>query len=340
MKAVRVDRESPTCRLKDPLSRITYLRAPKGWMLVQTDARFVKEPKEEGRVISVGGLGAFVFFDELGSIRYYDTVVLSWVSNEKEAEFETIKFAMYEAVRIGIKKLSVCTDNFEILKAIQGGDPYPKDEFEKYRTILSFIFSEGNAVADLLAKWRMAMTRYPHTNPITNWQKVVQAAEHQYSGMPNFRIRYLKSLKARFEGKEEEVSNEDNNDTEISTVAALPDWNLSILHNSVGFVLVRLRECWFLCYHSWNKLMLFLQGEHNFNRFGEWLGKNSTMGKNLRLLKDMHVHLLASRGSGLGRTTLRVDYIAPLLKQLIDPLRVECCLRLGIQFILISDDSS
>ncbi|KAG5517231.1 hypothetical protein RHGRI_037851 [Rhododendron griersonianum] len=75
-------------------------------------------------------------------------------------------------------------------------------------------------------------------------------------------------------------------------------------------------------YHSWNKLLLFLQGERNFNRFGGWLGKNSTMGKNLRLLEDMHVHLLASRGSGLGRTTLRVDYLTLLLKQLIDPLRV------------------
>ncbi|XP_058198572.1 uncharacterized protein LOC131314097 [Rhododendron vialii] len=182
MNAVRVDIESPTHRLEDPLSRITYPRAPKGWMVVQTDAGFVKEPKEGGKVISVG---AFVFFDELGSIRYYDTVVLSWVSNVKETEFETIKFAMYEGVRIGIRKLSVCTDNFEILKAIQGGNPYPKDEFDKYR--------EGNAVADLLAKWRMEMIRYPHTNPITNWRKVVQAAKHQYSGMPNFRIRYLKS---------------------------------------------------------------------------------------------------------------------------------------------------
>jgi len=64
------------------------------------------------------------------------------------------------------------------------------------------------------------------------------------------------------------------------------------------------------------------QGERNFNRFGGWLGKNSTMGKNLRLLEDMHVHLLASRGSSLGRTTLRVDYLTLLLKQLIDPLRV------------------
>ncbi|KAE9462017.1 hypothetical protein C3L33_06053, partial [Rhododendron williamsianum] len=155
MKAVRVDTESPTCRLEDLLSRITYTRAPKGWMLVQTDAGFVKEPKEGGRVISVG---AFVFFDELGSIRYYDTVVLSWVSNEKEAEFETIKFVMYEAVRIDIKKLSVCTDNFEILKAIQRS--LPMKLLEDYSFI--YLSREGNAVADLLAKWRMAMTHTPH----------------------------------------------------------------------------------------------------------------------------------------------------------------------------------
>jgi len=50
-----------------------------------------------------------------------------------------------------------------------------------------------------------------------------------------------------------------------------------------------------------NKRALIFQGERNFNRFGGWLGKNSTMGKNYRLLEDMHVHLLASRGSNLGR---------------------------------------
>ncbi|KAF7119906.1 hypothetical protein RHSIM_Rhsim13G0197100 [Rhododendron simsii] len=194
-KVVRVDTESPTRRLVHSLSRITCPRAPKGWTVVQTDAGFVKEPR--GRVISVG---AYVFLDEFGFIRYYDSVILSWVSNEKEAEFETIKFAMYEAARIGIREASFCTDNFEMLKAIQGGDPYPQDEFEKYRTLpmklledYSFIYlpREGNAIADLLTKWRMAMTRNPHTTSITNWEKVVQAAEHQYSGMPNFRIRYL-----------------------------------------------------------------------------------------------------------------------------------------------------
>ncbi|XP_056169280.1 replication factor C subunit 1 isoform X2 [Syzygium oleosum] len=64
------------------------------------------------------------------------------------------------------------------------------------------------------------------------------------------------------------------------------------------------------------------QGERNFNRFGGWLGKNSTTGKNLRLLDDLHDHLLASRESNSGRESLRVDYLSLLLKRLTDPLRV------------------
>lgn len=64
------------------------------------------------------------------------------------------------------------------------------------------------------------------------------------------------------------------------------------------------------------------QGERNFNRFGGWLGKNSTMGKNYRLLEDLHVHLLASRESYLGRTNLRLDYLTLISKQLTDTLRV------------------
>ncbi|KAJ0822885.1 putative DNA polymerase III, clamp loader complex, gamma/delta/delta subunit [Helianthus annuus] len=35
--------------------------------------------------------------------------------------------------------------------------------------------------------------------------------------------------------------------------------------------------------------------------FGGWLGKNSTMGKNYRLLDDVHVHLLSSLQFNLGR---------------------------------------
>lgn len=63
------------------------------------------------------------------------------------------------------------------------------------------------------------------------------------------------------------------------------------------------------------------QGERNFNRFGGWLGKNSTLGKNYRLLEDLHVHLLASCGSYMGRTALRLDHLTLLKKQLTDPLR-------------------
>ncbi|WOL16902.1 replication factor C subunit 1 isoform X4 [Canna indica] len=63
-------------------------------------------------------------------------------------------------------------------------------------------------------------------------------------------------------------------------------------------------------------------GERNFNRFGGWLGKNSTMGKNLRLLEDVHVHFLASQEAKTDRETLRVDYFTLLLKQLTYPLQV------------------
>ncbi|KAJ6827135.1 replication factor C subunit 1 isoform X2 [Iris pallida] len=66
----------------------------------------------------------------------------------------------------------------------------------------------------------------------------------------------------------------------------------------------------------------FEPGERNFNRFGGWLGKNSTMGKNLRLLEDVHHHVLASQGSSLDRATLRMDYFSLLVKRLTDPLRM------------------
>ncbi|KAG4980033.1 hypothetical protein JHK84_033609 [Glycine max] len=80
------------------------------------------------------------------------------------------------------------------------------------------------------------------------------------------------------------------------------------------------------------------QGERNFNRFGGWLGKNSTMGKNLRLLDDLHVHILASRESSSGSLdasilcttdlgynlvwdTIRMEYLTLLLKQMTETLR-------------------
>jgi len=55
---------------------------------------------------------------------------------------------------------------------------------------------------------------------------------------------------------------------------------------------------------SWFRLTMhdyWMQGERNFNRFGGWLGKNSTAGKNRRLMEDLHVHVLASRESSAGR---------------------------------------
>ncbi|KVH97442.1 AAA+ ATPase domain-containing protein, partial [Cynara cardunculus var. scolymus] len=64
------------------------------------------------------------------------------------------------------------------------------------------------------------------------------------------------------------------------------------------------------------------KGERNFNRFGGWLGKNSTMGKNYRLLEDVHVHLLASSQFNSARTTLCLDYLSLLLKQMTDPLKM------------------
>ncbi|XP_076902489.1 replication factor C subunit 1-like [Bidens hawaiensis] len=66
----------------------------------------------------------------------------------------------------------------------------------------------------------------------------------------------------------------------------------------------------------------FEQGERNFNRFGGWLGKNSTMGKNYRLLEDVHVHLLSSLQFNLGRSTLCLEYLSLLLKHMTDPLKL------------------
>ncbi|XP_021756204.1 replication factor C subunit 1-like isoform X2 [Chenopodium quinoa] len=66
---------------------------------------------------------------------------------------------------------------------------------------------------------------------------------------------------------------------------------------------------------------IFMPGERNFNRFGGWLGKNSTMGKNLRILEDLHVHMLASSDSYMGRGTLRTDFLTLLSKKLTEPLR-------------------
>ncbi|CAL4983987.1 unnamed protein product [Urochloa decumbens] len=62
-------------------------------------------------------------------------------------------------------------------------------------------------------------------------------------------------------------------------------------------------------------------GERNFNRFGGWLGKYSTTNKNIRLLEDVHSHILASQQANLDRETLRLDYLTLLLRQLTYPLK-------------------
>lgn len=62
-------------------------------------------------------------------------------------------------------------------------------------------------------------------------------------------------------------------------------------------------------------------GERNFNRFGGWLGKNSSYGKKLRLLDDVHVHMLASRMCEPTRQAVRRDYLHVLGLKLTMPLK-------------------
>lgn len=65
---------------------------------------------------------------------------------------------------------------------------------------------------------------------------------------------------------------------------------------------------------------VLVQGERNFNRFGGWLGKNSTFGKKTRLLEDVHVHMLASRICEPTREAVRLDYLPLLSMHLTQPL--------------------
>ena len=57
-------------------------------------------------------------------------------------------------------------------------------------------------------------------------------------------------------------------------------------------------------------------GERNFNRFPGWLGKNSTHGKNKRLLMELHSHCVAGGEFKADAASLRGEYV-PLLKSLI-----------------------
>eukprot|EP00899_Mesostigma_viride_P017099 jgi/Mesvir1/25390/Mv01429-RA.1 len=64
-----------------------------------------------------------------------------------------------------------------------------------------------------------------------------------------------------------------------------------------------------------------LPGERNFNRFSGWLGKNSTQGKNERLLSDIETHLTVSTHVTANRTSLRLDYLDVFRVALTRPLR-------------------
>jgi replication factor C subunit 1 len=57
-------------------------------------------------------------------------------------------------------------------------------------------------------------------------------------------------------------------------------------------------------------------GERNFNRFPGWLGKNSTHGKNKRLLTELRSHCAAGGAFKGDLESLRGEYV-PLLKSLI-----------------------
>ncbi|GBG80878.1 hypothetical protein CBR_g31434 [Chara braunii] len=65
-----------------------------------------------------------------------------------------------------------------------------------------------------------------------------------------------------------------------------------------------------------------VQGQY-MNRFPAWLGKNSTSGKNKRLLDDVHVHMMASGACKPTKEAVRLDYMFTLVDRLVKPLR-EC----------------
>ncbi|CAI5515385.1 unnamed protein product [Closterium sp. Naga37s-1] len=88
-----------------------------------------------------------------------------------------------------------------------------------------------------------------------------------------------------------------------------------------------------------------LEGERNFNRFPVWLGKNSSVGKNYRLLDDLHQHLLSSHLlPNPSRQVVRLDYLEPLVSSLTQPLHkhaqdgVETVVEEMLEYGLTLDD--
>ena len=65
-------------------------------------------------------------------------------------------------------------------------------------------------------------------------------------------------------------------------------------------------------------------GERNFNRFPGWLGKNSTHGKNRRLLQEIHAHATSAGGADgfkADGAALREGYPPPLKMLITAPMR-------------------
>ncbi|KAL3690417.1 hypothetical protein R1sor_016726 [Riccia sorocarpa] len=65
----------------------------------------------------------------------------------------------------------------------------------------------------------------------------------------------------------------------------------------------------------------FEGGRYNFNRFPAWLGKQSNYKKKVRLLEDVHIHLLASRICEPTRESIRLNYVPVLLLHITHSLR-------------------
>eukprot|EP00898_Chlorokybus_atmophyticus_P003310 jgi/Chlat1/3980/Chrsp26S04217 len=64
-----------------------------------------------------------------------------------------------------------------------------------------------------------------------------------------------------------------------------------------------------------------LHPSDHYNRFSAWLGKNSSEGKNKRLLQELCTHLLISGNFHTGRSGCRLDYMPVLREALTKPLR-------------------
>ena len=87
----------------------------------------------------------------------------------------------------------------------------------------------------------------------------------------------------------------------------------------------------------------FSPGELNFPRFSAWLGRNSSAGKQRRLLGELHARLLSSGKITCDRTAVRLSYIPALGDALIRPLLkgkdgIDSTIRLMQEYGIIRED--